>query len=467
MKFLLVPMFAWGAGQLCWPRTIAGGYMKFLLVPMFAGGAGQLCWPRTIAGGCMKFLLVPMFAWGAGQLCWPRTIAGGCMKFLLVPMFAWGAGQLCWPRTIAGGCMKFLLVPMFAWGAGQLCWPRTIAGGFGNPLRVPIIIEERVGVEPTLPLGKPDFESGAFGHSAISPSGKSRNCGLELLSVSAVGSECMPCRLAPGQAWKAQLSPCQARRVAQAMRVDEIAAPARRKHQPLGASPTLEPCAQNRQRAVVHRNGARVVGLRPPTLATLDAAIVPFARPDPGRDDQNSAKPPRLLEAEETFFNRPIVVASDDKHSEKEIRLAALGKTDVDRLLAIVFTVRENLVRVRPAYVAPIRNLLRRDELHRRKVRPIPPWIPGQDSEARNSGVRANVEIRQRGCSLTAATSIPQERLASQKGRLVGQRFPPERAAGNRLLKLLDLLVADRHLCVDESVDRQWRLVRRRFEGLG
>ena len=43
------------------------------------------------------------------------------------------------------------------------------AGGFGNPPRVPIIIEERVGVEPTLPFGKPDFESGAFGHSAISP----------------------------------------------------------------------------------------------------------------------------------------------------------------------------------------------------------------------------------------------------------------------------------------------------------
>ncbi len=51
-------------------------------------------------------------------------------------------------------------------------------------------------------------------------------------------------------------------------------------------------------------------------------------------------------EAEETFFNRPLVVASDDRHSEKEIRLAALGKTDADRLLAIVFTVRESLVRV-------------------------------------------------------------------------------------------------------------------------
>src|ERR1017187_1009470 len=43
------------------------------------------------------------------------------------------------------------------------------AGGFGNPLRVPIIIEERVGVEPTLPCGKHDFQSCPFGHSGISP----------------------------------------------------------------------------------------------------------------------------------------------------------------------------------------------------------------------------------------------------------------------------------------------------------
>jgi hypothetical protein len=41
---------------------------------------------------------------------------------------------------------------------------RILFGFFGG--------EERVGVEPTLPFGKPDFESGAFGHSAISPGGR-------------------------------------------------------------------------------------------------------------------------------------------------------------------------------------------------------------------------------------------------------------------------------------------------------
>jgi uncharacterized protein len=51
-------------------------------------------------------------------------------------------------------------------------------------------------------------------------------------------------------------------------------------------------------------------------------------------------------EAEETFFNRPIVVAADIKHSDREARYAALGKTGAGRLLAIVFTIREDLVRV-------------------------------------------------------------------------------------------------------------------------
>jgi uncharacterized DUF497 family protein len=51
-------------------------------------------------------------------------------------------------------------------------------------------------------------------------------------------------------------------------------------------------------------------------------------------------------EAEEAFFNRPILVAPDAKHSQKEPRYAALGRTNGDRRLTIVFTVRSTLVRV-------------------------------------------------------------------------------------------------------------------------
>jgi uncharacterized protein len=53
-------------------------------------------------------------------------------------------------------------------------------------------------------------------------------------------------------------------------------------------------------------------------------------------------------EAESVFFNDPLVVAEDTRHSEREQRLNALGKTAQNRLLHITFTLRQNgtLVRV-------------------------------------------------------------------------------------------------------------------------
>ena len=52
------------------------------------------------------------------------------------------------------------------------------------------------------------------------------------------------------------------------------------------------------------------------------------------------------LEAEEVFFNVPILLLNDEKHSEKEPRFHALGKTDAARLLHITFTIRANKLRV-------------------------------------------------------------------------------------------------------------------------
>jgi len=51
-------------------------------------------------------------------------------------------------------------------------------------------------------------------------------------------------------------------------------------------------------------------------------------------------------ESEEVFFNRPLVVADDPKHSEQESRFYALGRTDAGRMLLVVFTVRRRLIRV-------------------------------------------------------------------------------------------------------------------------
>jgi uncharacterized DUF497 family protein len=51
-------------------------------------------------------------------------------------------------------------------------------------------------------------------------------------------------------------------------------------------------------------------------------------------------------EAESIFFNDPLIVVEDAKHSEQ--RLNALGKTAQNRLLHITFTFRQNgtLIRV-------------------------------------------------------------------------------------------------------------------------
>ena len=51
-------------------------------------------------------------------------------------------------------------------------------------------------------------------------------------------------------------------------------------------------------------------------------------------------------ECEELFFNRPLIVGSDEPHSTGEERFYALGRTDGGRLLFAVFTIRGRLLRV-------------------------------------------------------------------------------------------------------------------------
>lgn len=52
------------------------------------------------------------------------------------------------------------------------------------------------------------------------------------------------------------------------------------------------------------------------------------------------------VEAEQVFFNRPVLVSRAPKHSEAEARYFALGRTDAERELAIVFTLRGSSLRV-------------------------------------------------------------------------------------------------------------------------
>ncbi len=52
------------------------------------------------------------------------------------------------------------------------------------------------------------------------------------------------------------------------------------------------------------------------------------------------------VEAEEIFYNRPIVVTFDKTAKIDEKRFIALGRTNKDRRLFVAFTMRSNLIRV-------------------------------------------------------------------------------------------------------------------------
>jgi hypothetical protein len=53
-------------------------------------------------------------------------------------------------------------------------------------------------------------------------------------------------------------------------------------------------------------------------------------------------------EAEQMFFNDPLLIVEDVAHSSRETRLHALGRTDAGRLLHVTFTIRDEgkLIRI-------------------------------------------------------------------------------------------------------------------------
>lgn len=51
-------------------------------------------------------------------------------------------------------------------------------------------------------------------------------------------------------------------------------------------------------------------------------------------------------ESEEPFVSKPLKLNKDAKHSKKEPRFQALGKTNDERLLFLSFTIRNNRIRI-------------------------------------------------------------------------------------------------------------------------
>jgi uncharacterized protein len=69
---------------------------------------------------------------------------------------------------------------------------------------------------------------------------------------------------------------------------------------------------------------------------------------DEGNARKNEKHGVSKAEVEQVFFNKPLLLADDLKHSQRETRFHALGRTDKDRWLQITFTDRENGTLIRP-----------------------------------------------------------------------------------------------------------------------
>lgn len=68
---------------------------------------------------------------------------------------------------------------------------------------------------------------------------------------------------------------------------------------------------------------------------------------DKGNLDKNFKKHNVVnKEAEEIFGNKPIKIFKDREHSQEEDRFVALGVTNNDRNLYIVFTIRKEKIRI-------------------------------------------------------------------------------------------------------------------------
>lgn len=61
---------------------------------------------------------------------------------------------------------------------------------------------------------------------------------------------------------------------------------------------------------------------------------------DDGNTRKNEKHDVSMAEAEQVFFNDPLLLLDDVKHSQGESRIHALGQTDEGRLLHISFTLR-------------------------------------------------------------------------------------------------------------------------------
>jgi uncharacterized DUF497 family protein len=79
----------------------------------------------------------------------------------------------------------------------------------------------------------------------------------------------------------------------------------------------------------------------------IDLAKITGFEWDDGNARKNEKHDVSTAESEQIFFNAPLLMLADPKHSAGERRFHALGKTDQGRLLHIAFTLRHAGAKIR------------------------------------------------------------------------------------------------------------------------
>jgi uncharacterized protein len=79
----------------------------------------------------------------------------------------------------------------------------------------------------------------------------------------------------------------------------------------------------------------------------IDLARISGFEWDAGNARKNEKHGVSMAEAEQISFNVPLLAVADSRHSEREARLHALGKTDDGRLLHVTFTLRDRNRKIR------------------------------------------------------------------------------------------------------------------------
>jgi uncharacterized DUF497 family protein len=89
------------------------------------------------------------------------------------------------------------------------------------------------------------------------------------------------------------------------------------------------------------------------------SAVIGFEWND-GNARKNERHGVSMAEAEQVFFNSPLLLLPDPKHSESEPRLHALGKTTAGRRLHITLTLRVDGTMIR---VISARDMQRKERM--------------------------------------------------------------------------------------------------------